>query len=690
MKTKLTLLPLLCLACILPAASLQAAASAATNQIRGSELTRTNRVYSSNTFFTVVYPYPHPYYTNGTMQISGEDLLESLKLFPGWPAGGSPDGLTNSESRAVTFSSSLDVTGPMTNRQPVQLNSDISQSSGGVAALANVTAATLNVNGTNVTAQLANLNNATNAHKQAIANLQGATNGLDTRLTVTSNALYAATGSGTNQPWRFSGGTLIGSNSMTTYNRHATNASAAFTFPSSPNASMSIWYAVSNQSSSPINFTNTTGWFDPWVGSNVTTFAIAGTSIRSLLFTYTDLAGWRALDGSEKQFELGAGTNISLSTNNGVISINGTASGSSTFNETNIIVSTTNEIVLNVAAFDIAKILLLTNLNRLTFSNSSTMGKRGNVYIKQDTNGTRTIANWNVAGGVLQMPTNHTTTLTTNANANDLLEVMPGYFPTNIFAWWPQDFHPRIAATNSLHNPTVYYSNAVAADSPVGYWRLDSPSGSTMVDSSGNGYNGTYTNSPTLNVSGVLSNNTAASFNYASTQCGAVADNAALSITGALTVECWLNATAGWATHGGNQGLVCKYLGSAGQPNERGYALYVATNVIGFVISSNGVSGSATTVLSPGTFTSNAWHHVVATYTPSTSMAIYIDGSLVTNRTTTVPHIIFDNAAPLQIGTQFDPANNIFYWNGKLDECAVYNTALSAGRISAHYNADKN
>lgn len=37
------------------------------------------------------------------------------------------------------------------------------------------------------------------------------------------------------------------------------------------------------------------------------------------------------------------------------------------------------------------------------------------------------------------------------------------------------------------------YANAVLATSPIAFWKLNEGSGSTIVDSSGNGYNGTYT-----------------------------------------------------------------------------------------------------------------------------------------------------------------------------------------------------
>lgn len=154
MKTlPLTLLALLLL-CSAAALPLHGAASTATNRIRGSELSTTNRIYSSNTLFAVVFPYPHPYYTNGTMQITAEDLLASLQLLPGWAGGGSGNGLTNNETRAIELLSSLRVTGRVTNDNVVQFNENISQATGYNADLWFLSARTLDLNGTNIATAL--------------------------------------------------------------------------------------------------------------------------------------------------------------------------------------------------------------------------------------------------------------------------------------------------------------------------------------------------------------------------------------------------------------------------------------------------------------------------------------------------------------------------------------------------------
>lgn len=298
----------------------------------------------------------------------------------------------------------------------------------------------------------------------------GGTNQLATlgNLNVASNSLYSAIGSGaggTNNPVLSASPSVAIIANQTARAMFTTNASFSWTITGASNQSTIVEVELANTSTNTIFATNALAPHVVEYGSNVTTLAIAPTSKlitrswlnRSNEWVMTTLGAPYALTFS--------GSGVTLTTNHTTKTVDAAISssgGSSTFNETNITVSTTNEVVLNIAAFDIARIKLLTNLNRLTFSNSSTMVKRAQVYLQQDTNGTRTIANWAVAGGVLQMPTNATTTLTTNANAGDLLELMPGFFPTNVFAWWPQDFHPRVGFTNSLASGALAFNYALS------------------------------------------------------------------------------------------------------------------------------------------------------------------------------------------------------------------------------------
>jgi hypothetical protein len=92
------------------------------------------------------------------------------------------------------------------------------------------------------------------------------------------------------------------------------------------------------------------------------------------------------------------------------------------------------------------------------------------------------------------------------------------------------------------------YSDAVIADNPVSYWRLDESSGTTAADSKGSNA-GTYTNGPTLGQAGALPdtiNNRAASFDGVNDYV-TVPYAAALN-TAQFTLEFWSKPTGGAGT----------------------------------------------------------------------------------------------------------------------------------------------
>lgn len=143
----------------------------------------------------------------------------------------------------------------------------------------------------------------------------------------------------------------------------------------------------------------------------------------------------------------GTGRNLHIAADGKLSRTNITASGgSSSFTESNLVISSTNNTLLDVGSFDRFTVRLLTNAT-LTFTNASSLAKRARVVLQQDTNGQRSVA-WANAGGLLQ--TNASLVVTTNANALDLLEVEPSLFSSNLLVWWPQNFLPRVAFTNDL------------------------------------------------------------------------------------------------------------------------------------------------------------------------------------------------------------------------------------------------
>lgn len=220
------------------------------------------------------------------------------------------------------------------------------------------------------------------------------------------------------------------------------------------------------------------------------------------------------------------------------------------------------------------------------------------------------------------------------------------------------------------------YIQAVLADSPLAYWKLDETSGTTAVDSKG-GYNGTYTGGYTLGQPGAPSTGRPSVFLNGTSgyiNCGTPA---ALNITAAWTLEAWVYLTS---TPSGSMAISEVWTGS-------GPVLYA----LGFGGMGAGTSelqtgfytGSAWQKVQGSTLSNNAWHHIAGTW-DGTMLRLYADGSQVASGTPGAPPV--SGMDGIVLGRRWDTASSP-YMPGRLDEVAIYSTALSATRIAAHYNA---
>jgi hypothetical protein len=261
------------------------------------------------------------------------------------------------------------------------------------------------------------------------------------------------------------------------------------------------------------------------------------------------------------------------------------------------------------------------------------------------------------------------------------------------------------------------YSNAVLASNPVAYYRLDETVGTTAANVSIHGValDGSYTNfgtttppstigefgprpndpSGTATIHGFESDNFAIQTAANSSVQVTVPDNALLDITGALTLEAWVFRNAQTTMTQNNEGIIGKFIGSPSGQDHRAYALYydprTTTPAIGFVLNTNGTSSGnvdlrTTTNIPLGS--TSGWTHVAAVYEPNVRMSVYINGVSVGEKTTGLPAAaLHDSSAPLWIGRQFSPTATNTSFEGKIDEVAVYSTALSPATILAHYQA---
>lgn len=255
------------------------------------------------------------------------------------------------------------------------------------------------------------------------------------------------------------------------------------------------------------------------------------------------------------------------------------------------------------------------------------------------------------------------------------------------------------------------YGDAVMADNPLVWFRLDEGQGSFFAANSGTGgfaLDGFYNQFTEVSgprsqaqlgprpgdiaggylIDGFDAGNLAPHWGPAPSDFTRVevpdADPLDISTTG-LTLEAWLKRDAQTDT-GANEGIISKYVGSG---NQRSYNLYYdpTPGVIGLALSSSGVNQTAFTLQTTTNIPLGEWTHVAATWVPGQSMHIYYNGQEVANRTLletqTALHI---GTAPLWIGHQFNTASGSTF-EGLIDEAAVYDRALTATEILEHFNA---
>jgi PKD repeat protein len=226
-----------------------------------------------------------------------------------------------------------------------------------------------------------------------------------------------------------------------------------------------------------------------------------------------------------------------------------------------------------------------------------------------------------------------------------------------------------------------YPSRVLGTTGLLSYWRLGDAGGSgTLVDSFGTS-NATVNGSPTLGVTGALSgdSDTAASFDGLDDSATA---NLSLSGTNKVTVEFWMK----WNGFANDDDLAMEYT-----PNFNSFAG-------GFLIDPNapqeegkfGVAignGSARNNVFFARPSAGAWHHYAFVLdsgaAASEQIKPYVDGKAV-SFTKTASGTGAGNFANSSLYFMSRAASALF-GAGSLDELAIYNRALDAATIAAHY-----
>jgi hypothetical protein len=157
-----------------------------------------------------------------------------------------------------------------------------------------------------------------------------------------------------------------------------------------------------------------------------------------------------------------------------------------------------------------------------------------------------------------------------------------------------------------------------------------------------------------------------------------VPDSDSLDITDAITVEAWVNPNSLLSQSGARPGIVNK----KSSTYYNAYELWIEDDQLHFRLFYNNDGSYKDLDSTTSPFTIGQWTHIVGTY-DGTYMRIYADGNEIGNKD--VGAITIDSSDEnLFIGAKYWGGYEFF--NGSIDDVAIYNRALSADEIIAHYN----
>ncbi|MFC7220039.1 LamG-like jellyroll fold domain-containing protein [Streptomyces polyrhachis] len=222
------------------------------------------------------------------------------------------------------------------------------------------------------------------------------------------------------------------------------------------------------------------------------------------------------------------------------------------------------------------------------------------------------------------------------------------------------------------------YPAKVLADGATLYWRYDETDGTFAADASGTLNNGVHRGGPQRGVTPGAVPGGSKAIGYDGTSAKYSFSDRRHPRPAQYSVETWFKTTT---TSGG------KLVGFGNRRLEKSSSydkhIYM-TNSGSLVFGVN--SGNTRTITASGAYNDGQWHHVVATQ-GSGGMRLYVDGVQKASN-------IFYTGSQDYLGYWHTGGDNLANWpnrpasdyfNGQLDETAVYPTVLDATKVAAHH-----
>jgi len=244
---------------------------------------------------------------------------------------------------------------------------------------------------------------------------------------------------------------------------------------------------------------------------------------------------------------------------------------------------------------------------------------------------------------------------------------------------------PLLAASGLFAGTTANaasYPETVLADKPAVYYRLEDPAASSIITNAVNpdAYQANvmyddYGSFPQFEQAGISSNSV--SFHLYTPEGGTAQKShievpfaPELNQTGPFAVEFWARASS-WGS-----GVRCVVGNISGFSDGWWFRQEAGTTPRWIYVQNGGGI-----YMAGGNITKNEWTHLVVTY-DGTTVFFYANGVQTWTSTGTIPSL--NNGGPLCMGG--DPAlGGEDFFDGNVDELAIYTNALTADQIKLHY-----
>lgn len=229
--------------------------------------------------------------------------------------------------------------------------------------------------------------------------------------------------------------------------------------------------------------------------------------------------------------------------------------------------------------------------------------------------------------------------------------------------------------SRTLPAGTETYRGAVSNDAAVAHWRLGETAGTVAADATGRGQAATYAAGVAVGAGGALAGDADRAIALDGVDDHVVLPGGFANFSNGLTIEAWVHptATSSW-------GRVVD-LGNGAMADNIVFTRVGSSNDVRFEVFRG--STSVGIVNAPGVLALNTWQHLAVTLAPNGSVAIYNNGAVAATGTSQLPGVVHRSANYVARSNWGGDA----YYSGYVDEVAIYDKALDAGRVAAHHRA---